>query len=276
MNIPNYPLSTIPYASPASSGVLNDIISEIDQNFDTLKTDAEAECQSIRDDTAVDRQAIRDETAADRQAIRNEMEADFNTTHLQQVPIGSIIGLHPYVDISKVINTEYWIHCDGIGTFKFTYADGTQSVDINVPNLTDSRFLMGGTEYGRDGDNFLKDHTHGCLIDTHNHGFSLTAAGQGGGGHTHKIRVPNSSSGTSGYGHEKPTIGSAWWCNDTANILNGPDIYSYSKAHTHSSSSVSGSISDNAHTHVIGAGDLPGSTSNLPQYFKVLYYIRIK
>jgi hypothetical protein len=160
-------------------------------------------------------------------------------------PIGSIIGVHPDVDTAKVIDTNHWKACDGVGTFVFTYPDGTTSGSINTPDLTDNRFLMGGTASGTGGSNTIVDHTHT---------FSLTAAGQDGGAHTHTYTRYNSLTGADGSGYP-----SLWNGTTTANTG--------STTHTHNDSAVSGTI---------GTGSAPTSTDSRPLYFTVEYYIRIK
>jgi hypothetical protein len=88
-------------------------------------------------------------------------------------PIGSIIGIHPSVTIAKAIDTDYWLACDGVGTCTFTYSDGTTTTDVSVPDLTDNRFLMGGTGSGTGGSNTLIDHTHACSTDgAHTHSYT--------------------------------------------------------------------------------------------------------
>jgi len=96
-------------------------------------------------------------------------------------PIGSIIGLYPSVTIAKAIDTNYWVACDGVGTCTFTYPDGTTTTGVSVPDLTDGRFLMGGTESGTGGSNTLIDHTHTCSdYDTsHSHGAIVGGLGLG-------------------------------------------------------------------------------------------------
>lgn len=154
------------------------------------------------------------------------------------LPIGSIIGLHPGVTIAKAVDTDYWIACDGVGTCTFTYPDGTTTTGVSVPDLTDNRFLMGGTSSGTGGSNTIVDHTHDCGdYDT---------------SHTHSY-----------------TRYSTYYMNPE---LSGP-IDKFIWDHTTSVSTGSGGGN---HSHAIGNGSAPGSTDSRPLYFTVLYYMRIK
>jgi len=160
------------------------------------------------------------------------------------VPIGSIIGIHPGVTVAKAIDTTNWLACDGTGTCTFTYPDGTTTTGVNVPDLTDNRFLMGGTGSGTGGSNTVVDHTHT---------FSLTAAGQDGGAHTHTYTRYES------FGYAAAGSDPYWGYTSI--------VATSSTAHTHNDSAVSGTI---------GSGDAPSSTDSRPLYFTVLYYMRIK
>lgn len=208
--------------------------------------------------------------------------AIFNNSDAQQSPVGSIIGIHPSVDESKVINPKFYHHCDGVGTFKFTYADGSESADINVPDLTDNRFLMGGTAYGVGGSNTaLIAHTHTGPSHTH------TSAA-----HTHPVDPPNQVSGNDSRTHTHTYQGNALskytgaWsygtspanqCIGYANKASG----GRSVSHTHSTnipSFTSGSRTPGATgaSGTAATGSTGSGTSSLPQYFTVKYFMRIQ
>lgn len=182
-------------------------------------------------------------------------------------PIGSITGVHP--DCNVTPNATNWAYCNG---------SGGPYHGFTVPDLTDSRFLMGSTAYGVGGSNTMLDHTHTESLTaagqshTGNSGsISLTAAGQSGGSHNHQ------QTGNVGGGSTLQSETS-----DSRSVSTRyTNSWTDSKSHTHSPSSVTGSVAI-THTHAasavsgtIGTGSAPASTSILPQYFKVRYYIRI-
>ena len=74
-------------------------------------------------------------------------------------PIGSIIGLHPDVKTTLGLNSNIWSPCDGVADLPSDYFNHTN--DTKVPDLTDSRFLMGSSSYERAGSNTTNiEHNH--------------------------------------------------------------------------------------------------------------------
>jgi hypothetical protein len=187
------------------------------------------------------------------------IDADWNllkgANHNDKIsPIGSIIGIHPDVDTAEVINSSFWKACNGTGTFKFTYPDGSQSGDINTPQLTDSRFLMGGTAAGTGGSNVMLDHVHGSPSN-----------------HTHQIDPPSTTTSEVSFsGNTTIADPSPYeWVAPAQSAL-----YS-TGSHTHTVN-IAAFTSGNNTSFTIGTGSVPGSTNNRPLYFTVKYYIRIK
>ena len=171
----------------------------------------------------------------------------------QTVPVGSIIGLHPDVDDAKAIDSTNWRACDGVGNFVFTYSDGTTSGSINTPNLTDSRFLMGGTSTGTGGSNTLLDHTHTSALsgDSHRHRMF--------------VNVGSTSAITSNPNSNVAVTGNA----------SGEFRYIMQASDTGPTLGFSGSTT-NAISGTIGTGSAPTSTDSRPRYFTVKYFIRIR
>jgi len=245
---------------------------------------------------------------------------------VQASPIGSIIGLHPSVDVAKAIDAAYWKYCDGVGTIKFKYPDGSESGNIDVPQLTDDRFLMGASSFSvlTGGLNTLLDHTHSCTVNDASHTHSGTSGNQSA-SHTHSTNPPSTASGNGSANHyHTDTTGSnnvshthtltryinggtwgtyiAAWNQPTANgasttstqsanhthavstnstgsahthATNPPATNSGNQSASHTHTLTTGNQSAN-HAHTIGGGDPVASTSSLPQYFKVKFYMRIK
>ncbi|MBU2648762.1 hypothetical protein KKI24_28905 [bacterium] len=214
-----------------------------------------------------------DQSSNKNHGIQTAKPAKENDAYYQQVPIGSLISLHPDVDISKVINAAFWKYCDGVGTFRFKYSDGSESADIAVPPLTDDRFLMGGSAAGTGGSNFLIDHTHGCgnqsADHSHTTGIGTPGSGTESADHSHAVSIGVNN--TTGWGGVIASY---------AGPVQGQQASTYGRSpgHTHSTSigsPTSGGVSA-SHNHAIGSGSVPTSTSSLPKYFKVKYFLRIK
>jgi hypothetical protein len=181
------------------------------------------------------------------------------------VPIGEIIALHPY---APAPDDYFFKFMDGTGTLGDNFPGHEADT---VPNLTDSRFLMGGTDYGVGGSNTLLDHTHDCgnQSDSHTHSHNhATQNVNSGGSHTHRTPyvkgIPRGdsvvyqllTSDSSGSSH-------ATWSDGSHS--HGIDIVDKT------STAQSGN-----HNHSIGNNAAPEETSNLPQYFKTKYFIRTK
>ncbi len=195
------------------------------------------------------------------------------------VPLGKIIALHPYAPDP---DTYFFKFCDGTGTLGINFP-GHES--DTIPNLTDDRFLMGGTVYGTGGSNFLLDHTHGFSLTaagqgggSHAASFSLTAAGQGGGSHSHTTGA--SVINTSSIGNNV-----AGWAGGLNSSYVYPGVVTFATnavSHSHNASGVSGSITVQSHTHnsssvsgSVGSGSAPTATSSLPKYFTTKFYLKI-
>ena len=211
------------------------------------------------------------------------------------IPIGSIIGLHPGTNFTKAINATYYARCDNTGgNVTLTYNDATTD-SVSLPDLSDDRFLMGGTGSGSGGSNTIIDHTHASGSTSVDHIHTTSSEDIS---HIHSIDPPNTESVAeiqththdytdtqlgAGTGHEvggefggvAPTdttgTNSATHTHFTKIVAFNSETGG-SAAHTHTIST-SGST---AHTHTIGSGSVPGSTNSRPVYFTVIYYIRIK
>lgn len=171
-------------------------------------------------------------------------------------PVGEIMAVHPD---SPTPDPYFFKLCDGTGLLGDKFPGHENDP---VPDLTDDRFLMGGTVYGVGGANTIPDHTHG---------HSLIAAGQDGGSHYHLV----ASSGFTGAGN----LDSSNYVADRGtksgqeyflfgNSSSAPTLgRSTSESHTHNDSAVTGAI---------GSGSTPSSTTFLPKYFKVKFFLRYR
>ncbi len=230
------------------------------------------------------------------------------------IPIGVIIPIHSLMDMTKVINDEYWKLCDGTTGITVTYPDGTTYDDginnFDLPDLTDDRFLMGvsaGVSSG--GSNSLSDHKH-STYDTDLNAVSTTMSGAA-------IISSGGSSGTCAPTSTacSPALGSAGGhCHAGNSYTIGmtgnagslrctpclPHNYTYGGgahrndvcSHRHCVSSHSHTLASHTHTitnptvaclsftGTIGtdtATDISaGTMENRPKYFSVKYYMRIK
>ena len=179
------------------------------------------------------------------------------------VPIGKIIGLHPY---APAPDSYFWKLCDGTGTLGENFVGHDTDP---IPNLTDGRFLMGGTAYGIGGSNTLLDHVHSCGNQSADHSHTtsigtLTSSGEST-THTHtSYQIDGGASYTFG---EQVVCG--------ARYLGAGGGQSVSHSHTVSiGSPTSGGASAN-HNHSIGSGSDVTATESRPRYFTVIYYIKV-
>jgi len=197
-------------------------------------------------------------------------------------PIGGIIAYLPgyftnasnlsFTPVSIALSGE-WKVCDG------SVCNDIESPIFNgsgryLPNLSDSRFIMGSTiaNAGQSGGNTdntvalgtgnLPSHTHTIA---HTHSFSATS-GNDSVSHIHTRAFPRSGSGSSGgarYIGEVTPPGTS-----IANI----DYGANSAAHVHSISGTTGA-SSNGNSGSVGSGT---AFSILPKYLTAAYLIKIK
>ncbi len=200
------------------------------------------------------------------------------------LPIGLVISIHP--EVTDLPDSNYWASCDGIADLGYLFATPT----TKVPDLTDTRFLMGvsGTTGSSSGVNVLTDHTHTMSIQDTSHSHSVNLAAKTSGGysanHCHLLLYN--------------TVGGDLVCSSAKYITKGASVSSDSDYlmaytstvptlvrskcgsadHSHTTNyacTVSG-IQSASHSHTVGSGSVPSSTSKIPRYFTVKYYMRIK
>lgn len=164
------------------------------------------------------------------------------------------------------LNASGWYVCDGAAV------NDAASAIFNgagryLPNLTDSRFLMGSTAAGTiGGSNTLVDHLHG---------FTLTAAGQTHTGNSASVSNPGDHYHAQNAARYDAigvcnTIGAGNTAQGTISTntgLDGGHGHTVSISHTHADSAVSGSI---------GTGAVPSSTENRPKFLSCFYIMRVK
>ncbi len=200
--------------------------------------------------TTVSETEAKDETDTARRQWTSQRVHKAISVNKSIVPVGSIIGIHPSIDPAKALDAVFWAYCDNTGdNLTITYPDGT-TTSIARPNLTDSRFLMGGTALGTGGSNTMLDHKHT---------YSLIAAGQTGGSHRHNVEVEAHAArniSTTPSGTYYPHKASGGYQHRTNYV-----------SHTHNASDVSGTI---------GVNSYPSSTNSRPLYFTVKFFMRIK
>ncbi len=209
------------------------------------------------------------------------------------IPLGKIMALHPYAPAPD--------------SYFFKFMDGTGTLGANFPgheadpiaNLTDGRFLMGGTDHGIGGSNTLLDHTHSCGVQSVNHTHSGTT-GNPNVNHNHSADPPSTSSGGRSVDHTHTNLcGGNTTGTHSSSLLNfgnttpvGTQVSTYGSSvdHTHATNIASfnsGTVSawhthtfttgNNSanHDHVIGGGNAVTATSSLPKYFKVKFYLKV-
>jgi hypothetical protein len=102
--------------------------------------------------------------------ITNSLITNYNGYVWSQ--LGEIIAIHPDTQSAYLPNTFHYSLCDGTELLDSTYI--STSNDTKVPDLSDDRFLRGGTSYGTGGTNTMDlEHNHIWFIAT---GVSFPAA----------------------------------------------------------------------------------------------------
>ena len=194
------------------------------------------------------------------------------------VPIGKIIAVHPY---APTPDSYFFKFCDGTGQLGDNFPG--HETDL-VPNLTDNRFLMGGTAYGVGGSNVLLDHTHTCggQSNSHYHPVNPPKATSSSDYHYHYIARTNSArssyqiiGATKHLYRAFPASGDhAYTLCGGSSTPNCGETSTNSHSHTVDIASFNSGHQSASHNHAIGRGSVPGSTSSLPQYFKALFFLR--
>ncbi len=229
------------------------------------------------------------------------------------VLVGSIIAIMPNINMTKVINDEYWKLCDGTTGITVTYPDGTTYDDginnFDLPDLTDDRFLMGvsaGVSSG--GSNSLSDHKHSTydtdlnLVSGATSGITITACAinTGACAPTSTLCSPCTSSNglhCHSTGFLTIVVSIADGCYDRYSLSDAVATASgggsrhavASHSHTvgnhshtlnHSHTMTQPTMDCSTATGTIGTSATSdvalGTTENRPQYFPVKYYMKIK
>ena len=184
--------------------------------------------------------------------------SQLRTTISNNVPIGTIISVHPY---APTPNRQIWKLCDGNGVLGSNFTNHQQT---NVPNLTDT-FLMGGTSHGTGGTNSkhlissnLPQHVHSM-----NHAHPVTNTSSNG-RHSHYMEYA--------YSPNVNVSGSTrkYWIHEGTASGNSSSLTTSTPSHSHSI---------HIPNYTGNTGNFLGSSGiafdNRPSYFKVKYYIRI-
>jgi len=166
-----------------------------------------------------------------------------------------------------------WAVCDG------TETNDSDSYFFNgagrhVPNLTDSRFLMGGTTAGSfGGSNTMLDHTHAHTISAtqaahrHYHDHASVSSSTTG-NHRHSINAWAGSFGAGGTPiPANYSTNSTHYTNYTGNHSHTVDIPGIYSDYQTPSITVTGTV---------GAGSAASATDNRPKYLTCLYIMKIK
>ena len=183
-------------------------------------------------------------------------------------PIGMIIPLVPYADAPDF---RYWLPCDG-RAIPPESALGKMTILKNLPLITptlnDRRFLMGGTPFSLDvgGNN-----------DGHFHSFSLSTKSD-------STEDPNPGSKLAKHKHGYARLGN----NKGEFHDNDGDRTLFNHKRDDTVNDSTGVPSEIGHKHSIPSIEVVGTIgnnsngnsgdekdSNLPQYYKVCYYVRI-
>ena len=228
---------------PVVDGQFNLILGPTDINGDNLSEAFQSSPRFLEI-------TIGDENATTPIAPRQEiLSTPYAFQAANAVPVGTIISLHPE---APAPNPVFWQLCDGSNVVAGSTLAGSMA---NTPSLTDSRFLMGGsgntTETGGSNqttltvDN-LPSHNHDMT-----HGHTINDPG-----HSHNMLFNRSNPGVSiGGSTQYYYFGSSFTNDRTETAFTNVTVNQYS-----------------GNTGSVG-GDVP--FDHRPNYFKVLYYIKI-
>jgi hypothetical protein len=198
----------------------------------------------------------------------NDENDSFNQPNVEElteltVPLGAIIAVHKNVKITP--STDFWSPCDGVEALSGELFDPV----VNVPDLTDDRFLMGATGAAATGGvNDGHKHDSGTLSGSLSGG-SISGNTGDAGAHDHGVKGDNGSGGS---GHNNV---STTWSSATDNSEPYVTLGVGNHNHDLSGASVSGSVSISGNAGS-GAADGDAAGSNRPKYFTVDYYMRKK
>jgi hypothetical protein len=172
--------------------------------------------------------------------------------------LGQIFPVHP--DVKKLPNPYNFSKCDGVELMPTVNFDTGN--DTNVPDLTDERFLQGATTYARTGSNTKNlEHNHGNTgsnLGDHNHQWHISnGTGVSNQSYNPSGAVTNFSVNASASQTSSGAIGGADKDIDKY-LTNNYYTSNTNLAHDHSTSNALSSTQDFR-----------------PQYFNVLYYMRI-
>ncbi len=199
--------------------------------------------------------------------------------------IGQIIAVHP--EVTNLPLSNEWVSCDGVEDLGSNFNTPT----TKVPNLTDSRFLVGisGSTASSLGSNIMADHTHtvGNQTASHSHSFDVVSTYSAGVSayHCHLMLTDAGASSISLTSTsyvakaETPNVGDTDYTfrftTSTANTIRSK-CGSADHSHSTNPDAKTSCVQRNSHSHSAGTGGIPTSISLLPQYFTVKYYIKVK
>ncbi len=201
-------------------------------------------------------------------------------------PVGYIIAVHPEVAVSP--NSNYWLLCDGVEELGAKFNNPT----TKVPDLTDMRFLAGisTTTASSLGSNVMTDHLHSSTNQDTSHCHYVNPDSKTSGGrsvyHCHLMvsNVNNTHDYTASTAKYMIRCDVHTILNNSYSLRNHTTIptigrtYIESPNHCHATNPVSTTSGTQtaSHSHTAGSGSAVGSTSIIPQYFTVNFYIRVK
>jgi hypothetical protein len=142
-----------------------------------------------------------------------------------------------------------------------------------LPNITDSRFLMGSTAAGGVGGSNTNSHTH--AVPAHYHGKGTLAIGSSG-SHAHDIKTsdgqfPGATAYDSAFNYAGGNVHGLL-------KIGGMDMWADYASHTHDNSAFSGVVGNGAGSNGDAAFNTGAAsdTENRPAYLSIFYIIRVK
>jgi hypothetical protein len=137
-----------------------DVVVVNSDNTLSVVTGSEAVTPAIPTIASTQLPLARIDLATSTSTITNSLITNYNGYVWSQ--LGEIIAIHPDTQSAYLPNTFHYSLCDGTELLDSTYI--STSNDTKVPDLSDDRFLRGGTSYGTGGTNTMDlEHNHAWL-----------------------------------------------------------------------------------------------------------------
>jgi hypothetical protein len=233
--------------------------------------------------------------------VRKPFVNNGNNTYSSEVPIGTIVAWHPRLfsgpnnsgvgTSDRIQLPSNWVLCDGRDLSANPLTKDSPLIDAGfkrVPDITDNRFLMGGSSTTFLGNNYVyggANHAGPPISNSNNGNNSITISTANLPPHVHgpgTLNIPSKTTSDQSANHTHGMPAYVGFQGDRSDISDPARLkgfepwstitYGVSNGHTHSFSITSAEFSGNTSD----GGFLNNSISVLPKYLIVKYIMRVK